>query len=836
MRAQKIISFSERQDRFYQQMPHPMPHVDHVPRKVPQLGLLSKQALLLVLKSKLSALSRHMRRFDAAIALRRAQEAKNKSNSYGLERSSAESSSIRKKYEEVVACQARHEAITKRRAKRRAQLGRDPKFITPSVPKQLLRKAWTRPLAPVPKMEEEDLPELDNRGGKRPRISNGISHSMFGSESPPNTSLHVPTVVFSTILMEMREGPRSPAMLLTTLVRNLPGGPRMAKQLLRKIDSTFAVLSGIGLIKPFVPPKYMDSAVDSRRHNDGSAALASVSADPAVRSSDAAGNMKGYNMMSLFVLDKQQDTMLGNVDLFTHRLFTIKHRLFKQQKLEQKLLAELKKDYGITVDLNAVVTGERRGISDGKQYPGREAKRMQNTILSAAAAVPTGTAWDITFPDPMTLFTDTSESIKAQQGDSDKDDKSRESDQAKLSMPPASMSLWNKNGSSLHPFSSASLQTYASNVSTVGLAERAATNYDDVDRMRAILSHLKKSANGISSRKTSRMNAKTNISSSEQASANKHLKSKSILSQAPCLLPPTPGVVLELGVGFLPTKNQMIQAQNAAFTSHASGRGRKGQLLRRPALLDGSPATQVEKYAEYPVAEALEMKDSSLIPWSSIVQNFAHVTASDMSSLAAVVGQSSSSSGRSESVMAALRRKPTTVPIPRWNLVEELENGKVEGVSLGNPEIEEDDSTLLDSVLEMRHREHLGSMQSAFEKAKALQEKKKRERIAARQNTAMLNRSNRSAALSPRHNASPRAGSSRKRRRVVSEIGLPASSLSNRASKSASSKKNQRKSGAVVQQQSVRQTRLTRRSALAAAAASATSESAQSNSRSKRKR
>ena len=78
---------------------------------------------------------------------------------------------------------------------------------------------------------------------------------MFSSRSP-SSALHVPTVVFSTVLMELREGPRSPAMLLKTLVSNLPGGPRMAKKLLRKVDTTFAVLSGIGLIKPYVllPP------------------------------------------------------------------------------------------------------------------------------------------------------------------------------------------------------------------------------------------------------------------------------------------------------------------------------------------------------------------------------------------------------------------------------------------------------------------------------------------------------------------------------------------------------------------------------------------------------
>ena len=140
--------------------------------------------------------------------------------------------------------------------------------------------------------------------------------------------------------------------------------------------------------------------------------------------------------------------------------------------------------------------------------------------------------------------------------------------------------------------------------------------------------------------------------------------------QAPRLLPPTPGVVLAPGVGFLPQKSEMIQAQNIAFTKHISGRGRKGQVAPRAATQDGSPAVIVEKFSTKGVATAIEVQNDRSIPWSSIVAKFTHLTAADMTSLAAAAVQSHSASGKSEIALALRSRKSTTVPVPRWKLVE----------------------------------------------------------------------------------------------------------------------------------------------------------------------
>ena len=105
--------------------------------------------------------------------------------------------------------------------------------------------------------------------------------------------------------------------------------------------------------------------------------------------------------------------------------------------------------------------------------------------------------------------------------------------------------------------------------------------------------------------------------------------------------------------------------------------------------------------------------------------------------------------------------------------------------------VEEDDSVLEDSVYEKRHIAHLAEMQAAFEKAREEQEKKKREKVAARQNAAIANRNIRAAGSSPRHSpmSSPRMGkklmaasSSKKRKRIISEIGLPKSATGVRAS------------------------------------------------------
>jgi hypothetical protein len=395
-----------------------------------------------------------------------------------------------------------------------------------------------------------------------------------------------------------------------------------------------------------------------------------------------------------------------------------------------------------------------------------------------------------------------------------------------------------------HPFSKASLHAASSQLSPVALAERAATNYDDVDRMRAIMSHLQRKPES-----PVQTQANQHLAKARKVKANtakpKEKRYHHAQPQAPRLLPPTPGVVLAPGVGFLPQNSEMIQAQNAAFTKHTSGRGRKGQVALRAAMQDGSPAVHVEKYAGKGVAAAIEITNNRLIPWSQIVGKFTDLTAADMSSLAAAAAQSSSMSGRSEAAMALRRRKSTTVPVPRWNLVEDMEGGI---------DVEEDDSVLQDDVYEKRHVAHLAEMQEAFEKARKKQEQKKRKKVAARQNAAIANRNNRVAGRgsprcspmrSPRFGQSPMVGelaASKKRKRVISEIGLPPPSRAAAAgpapsSAGASSMNPPAPPGRIVRPHEKRNTsmakqaRVTRRSA---AAASASPQPVRASKRSKR--
>ena len=540
--------------------------------------------------------------------------------------------------------------------------------------------------------------------------------------------------------------------------------------------------------------------------------------------------------------------MLGNVDLFTHRLLTVKHRIYKQQKLEEKLLAELEKEYGLNIDLDGLVKAQqRRGLIDltasmrpsKRQKLPMQAVDIANVKGMAAAAVPHGAAWDITFPDPMTLFADlkkrsvtkeddnsnsknnandsadssvnsgegaatatavvTSDeaSTNSGGGSSNSDESSSsgssnsvavsvagatDSDQPPSQTSPPASKLAPVSSAALarqkpkpHPFSIESLRAASSHLSPVALAERAATNYDDIDRMRAILSHLQRRSGLLEQQRANRLMAGGRLGGSKNAKPKKK-RYHYAQPQAPRLLPPTPGIVLAPGVGFLPQKSEMIQAQNAAFTKHTSGRGRKGQVALRASTQDGSPAVHVQKFADKGVASEIEIMNNRLIPWSHIVAKFTDLTAADMSSLAAAAAQSASMSGRSEAAMALRRRKSTTVPVPRWNLVEEMEGGI---------DVEEDESMLQDRVYEKRHVAHLAEMQMAFEKARAEQEQKKREKVAARQSAAIANRNNRVAGrgspraspMRSRFGQSPMAGpaASKKRKRVISEIGLPPS-------------------------------------------------------------
>ena len=91
-------------------------------RKIPKLGELSKQQYLLVLKDKLAAISRHLRRFDAAIALVRAQESKRKSDSTQRNRTAGISAGHRKLYQQVRSSQHRHDVLVQRRANRKKLL------------------------------------------------------------------------------------------------------------------------------------------------------------------------------------------------------------------------------------------------------------------------------------------------------------------------------------------------------------------------------------------------------------------------------------------------------------------------------------------------------------------------------------------------------------------------------------------------------------------------------------------------------------------------------------------------------------------------------------------
>ena len=153
--------------------------------------------------------------------------------------------------------------------------------------------------------------------------------------------------------MALRIGPRSPAMMLKSLVSNLPGGPRMAAKLLRKIEITFSILCGIGLIKIKKPHKFekkikIELATSSTTNTETplnisststSATSAATSAASSVVSGASATAVEGeaYSATTtLFELDKEQDLILGNYGNFTLRMANAVHAL--QERREVSLI------------------------------------------------------------------------------------------------------------------------------------------------------------------------------------------------------------------------------------------------------------------------------------------------------------------------------------------------------------------------------------------------------------------------------------------------------------------------------------------------------------------
>lgn len=88
--------------------------------------------LTITLKQHSTTTFSHLRRFDAAIALVRAQEAMRKTETTSRNRTAGVSASHRKLYAQVKASQHRTDLIATRRVERKKKLnGREPLYMTP---------------------------------------------------------------------------------------------------------------------------------------------------------------------------------------------------------------------------------------------------------------------------------------------------------------------------------------------------------------------------------------------------------------------------------------------------------------------------------------------------------------------------------------------------------------------------------------------------------------------------------------------------------------------------------------------------------------------------------
>jgi hypothetical protein len=572
-------------------------------RKIPQLGALSKQQYLLVLKEKLAAISRHLRRFDAAIALVRSQEAKRKAEAKAKSRSGTISVSYRKLYNQVKQSQHRHDVLVERRKNRKRKLnGREPKYLTPSVPIQLLRKnkktdqqkdsssstsstdndsvtqsgiTIVTKTTQIPKSRKKTISNSPKLLTKKSMLTTNLpSNTITTSPEDAETVMHVPTIVYSTIIMELRVGPRSPGMMLKSLVSNLPGGPRMAAKLLRKIEITFAILSGLGLIKvkeqqqqppPLSAPSSSSSSsttnVTTSSNNEtatsnntatknnaaasGTSGTSSTSSASSTSSTSSSSSMSiplcptNYHATStLFELDKEQDLILGNFDMFTKRMSNAVNALKMKRNQELQLHNEAKK-----LGLDSMSILSKNDFSNGSSSKKNRKKRKKKDFSPER-----GVSWDVHVPDPY-------------------DDK----------VPPSA------------PSDVAAVDNVSSSPSPPppsSLKRPIDYKFDDMIRMNYIMSKLVPN-DGTTTKGPS-------SSSSSSSSPKRTLKPP----PPPSLIVHEP-IVLPLGATFLPNKSISLQAESQAFSKSTSSRGKKGGNHPRISTIDGSPAICVRCFMLY---------------------------------------------------------------------------------------------------------------------------------------------------------------------------------------------------------------------------------------------